>query len=65
MAAVAPLPFTVISAMTACGLDLASAATFAAQIFMDDFEYLRRRFQRQYLRRAQDVFYFNCRASPN
>ena len=38
MAAVAPVPFTVINAMTACGLDLASATTFATQIFMENFE---------------------------
>ena len=38
MAAVAPVPFTAINAMTACGLDLASTTTLATQIFMDDFE---------------------------
>ena len=37
MAAIAPIPFAVINEMTACGLDLASATTFATQIFMDDF----------------------------
>ena len=38
MAAVVPVPFTFINAITACGLDLASATSFATQIFMDDFE---------------------------
>ena len=38
MAAVVPVPFTFINAITACGLDLASATNFATQIFMDDFE---------------------------
>ena len=38
MAAVSPVPFTVINAMTAYGLDLLYTATFATQIFMDNFE---------------------------
>ena len=39
MAAVlAPVPFTVINAITACGLNLADATVMATQIFMDDFE---------------------------
>ena len=38
MAAVSPVTFTVINAMTACGLDIASATTFSTQIFMDNSE---------------------------
>ena len=38
MANVAPVTFTVINAMTTCGLDIASVTTFATQICMDIFE---------------------------
>ena len=38
MSAVVPVPFTVINAMTTCGMNLSSATTFATQIFMDNFE---------------------------
>ena len=38
MAAVAPVPFTAINAMTTCGLDLESSTISATQIFMADFK---------------------------
>ena len=37
-AVVAPLTFTVINAMTACGLNIDDATVMAMQIFMDDFK---------------------------
>ena len=38
MASTAPVPFTVIKKMTACGIDLASVKISATEIFMDYFE---------------------------